>query len=189
MPSKSGITLPREGELKVDSKGKQYVSSDDGYAILFPPGAIPENETVTFKHGVVQPFGPFEFPDGVRPVSAILFLHQTTNQQLLKPIDIALPHFIHCEAQDEHNRLAMFKANCNGDGHDGKQIYHFKKMPDESLSLGTYYEDPKYPEGIPYAKYSTDHLCYWYIGEYGKEDTDRAIFSLIEAKPKVVHQD
>ena len=125
---------------------------------------------------------------GVWPVSVILSLHQTTDQQLLKPIDIALPHFIHCETQDDCNRLAVFKANCDGDGQDGKKIYHFKKMPDQNLSLGTYYEDRKYPEGIPYAKYSTDHLCYWCIGEYGKEDTDRAIFSLIEAKPKVMHQ-
>ena len=178
--------------MRANSKGKQYVSPVDGYVISIPPGAIPEGMTATFKHGIVPdgPFGSFKFPTGVRPVSAILSLHPTTEQPLLKPIDVALPHFIHCETQEDCQRLAVFKAKCTGDrgnGH-GKQIYQFEQMTEVNLSLGTYYGDSKYPEGIPYAKYSTDHHCYLCIGEYRKEDIDKAIFSMIEVKPKVVDQ-
>lgn len=173
--------------MTVDSKGKQFVSPDDGYAILVPPGAIAKGKTVTFKYGVVSdgPFGPFEFPDGVRPVSAILSLHPTTEDPLLKPIEIALPHFIHCESQD-NKRIAVYKADCHGEVRDGKVVYSFKQMTGVKLSLGTYRGDPSYPQGIPYAKCSTDHCCYLCYGEYGKDETDSAIFSLFDIKPKTL---
>ena len=178
----------REGEITVDSKGNQYVSPDDGYVIFVPPGAIAKDKTVTFKYGVVPdgPFGPFEFPDGVRPVSAIMSLHPTTEEPLLKPIEIAQPHFIHCETQKDQKRLAVYKADCRGEIKNGKMVYSFKQMIDVKLSLGTYYGDPNYPQGIPYAKYSTGHFCHLCIGEYGKDETDRAIFSLIDIKPKTL---
>ena len=187
------VSLVREGEITVDSKGIQHVSPDDGYTISLPSGAIAEGKTVTFKYGVVPdgPFGPFQFPNGVRPVSAILSLHPTTEEPLLKPIEIALPHFIHCETQEDQKRLAVYKADCHSDvreGADGRTLYSFKKMTGVKLSLGIYNGDPNYPEGIPYAKFSTGHCCYLCIGEYGKDDTDRAIFSLVEAKPKTLNQ-
>lgn len=187
-----GVSLVRQGEFKVDSRGKQYISPDDGYVISVPPGAIAEGKNITFKHGVVPdgPFGPFEFPPRVRPVSAILSLHPTTDQPaLLKPMDIALPHFIHCKTQEDCKRLSVFKAECGRDGgKDGQRIYSFKEVSSVNLLVGTYRGDPNYPEGIPYAKFSTDHHCYWCICEYGKEDTDEAIFSLVEVKPKVLAQ-
>ena len=194
--SKSGnevVSLVREGEMIVDSRGKQYISPDDGYAISIPPGAIAERKTVTFKYGVVPdgPFGPFKFPDGVRPVSAILSLHPTTEEPLLKPIEIAQPHFIHCETQEDQKRLAVYKADCHSDvteGRDGKMLYSFKKMTNVKLSVGTYNGDPNYPEGIPYAKYSTGHCCYLCIGQYSKDETDGVIFSLIEVKPRMLNQ-
>ena len=187
---KQMISLVREGEMTVDNKGKQYISPDDGYTISVPPGAIAEGKTIAFKYGVVPdgPFGPFEFPDGVRPVSAIISLHPTTEEPLLKPIEMALPHFIHCETKEDQKRLGVFKADCHRDVKGGKTIYCFKDMTEVKLSLGTYNGDPNYPEGIPYAKYSTTHGCFWCIGEYGKDETDRAIFSLIEVKPKILDQ-
>ena len=174
--------------MTVDSNGNQYISPDDGYVILVPPEAIAVGNTVTFKYGVVPdgPFGPFEFPDGVRPVSAILSLHPVTEDPLLKPIEIAQPHFIHCETQEDQKRLAVYKADCRGCIKNGKMVYSFKRMTDVKLLLGTYYRDPNYPQGIPYAKYSTSHCCYLCIGEYGKDETDRAIFSLFDIKPKTL---
>ena len=186
-PSKS-VSFVREGEMTVDSKGKQYVSPDDGYIISVPPGAIAEGKTVTFKYGVIpdEPFGPFEFPDGVRPASAILSLHPTTEEQLLKPIGIALPHFIHCETKEDEKRLVVYKADCHGEIKNGKKIYSFKQMTDVKLSHGTFRGDPNYPQGIPYAKCSIDHFCYLCFGEYSKDETDRAMFSLFDIKPKTI---
>lgn len=163
------------------------MSADDGYAILFPPGAIPEGKTVTYKHGVVPdgPFGPFKFPKDVRPVSAIISLHPTTNQPLLKPIDISIPHVMRCEAW---GGLAVLKADCHSDKENGRMIYKFREVANVDLALGTYHGDTNYRDGIPYAKFSTRHLCYWCIGTHEKEYTDRANFTLFEVKPKVVDQ-
>ena len=169
----------------MDSKGCQFVSPEDGYAISFPPGAIPEGKTVTYKHGVVPvgPFGPFKFPEGVRPVSAIISLHPTTDQPLLKPIDVALPHVMHSEAW---GRLAVYKADCHGSKENDETIYSFDKMTNVNLALGMYHGDSNYSGGIPYAKFSTLHFCYMCISVHGKERTDRAGFTLFEVKPKVV---
>ena len=182
------LSLVREKELIADSNGKQYVSPDDGYAISIPPGAIPEGKTITFKHGVVPdgPFGPFEFPDGVRPVSLILSLYLTTEheqQPLLKLIDIALPHFIHYDTPDDQKSLSLFKA-CHNDfkvGRNGKPVLCFKKITNETLKLSWHHDQP-------YVKYSTDHCCYWCLGKFGKEDTNSAIFNLIEVKSKFTSQ-
>lgn len=186
-PSKS-VSFVREGEMTVDSKGKQYVSPDDGYIISVPSGAIAEGKTVTFTYGVAPdgPFGPFEFPDGVRPVSAILSLHQTTEEQLLKPIEISLPHFIQYETKEDEKRLVVYKADCRGVIKNGKKVYSFKQVTNVKLSLGTFRGDPNYPQGIPYAKCSIDHFCYLCFGKYSKDDTDRAMFSLFDIKPKTI---
>ena len=166
----------------MDSKGKQYFSPDNGYAISIPPGAFPDNVVVTLKHGVVPngPFGPFKFPDEVRPISAILFLHPTTEQLLHKPVEIALPHVIHCERTLESKQIAVFKANCTDfkTEKDGKQIYCFEECPSENLTLIMH-------QGFPYAKFSLRHYCYLCLVErYRREDTENAVFCLLEAIPR-----
>lgn len=175
----------REGELHVNSQGKRYVSPADGYAFSIPPGTIPEGKTtMIFKHGIVPygPFGPFKFPEGVVPVSAILYVHPTSDERLLKPIEIALPHIIQFGKADDrkHLQLSVFKADCNNFRREknGKKIYNFEKAPCENLSLLTC-------RGFPYAKMSTQHCCYMCYGVYRKEDTDDALFCLVEAIPRI----
>ena len=181
----TGPSLVREGELQVDCKGKEYASPDDGYAFSIPPGSIPEGKTITFKHGIVSdgPFGPFEFPTDVRPVSSILSLHATIEQPLLKPIEIALPHIIHCENADDHKQLAVFKATCNDFriGRNGEHIFSFKKVSSANLTI-------MMCQGFPYAKFSTCHCCYMCYGVCSKEDTDNALFCFVEAIPRVIRQ-
>ena len=179
------ILLLRERELIVTSEGTQFVSQDDGYIISVPSGAIPKGTTVTFKHGVIPhgSFCRFEFPNGVHPVSSILSLHSTTEENFLKPINIALPHFINCKTPDDCMNLAVFKA-CHTISANGKPAYHFEKMPNENLSLFSV-RNKDSGAVIPYAAYSSDHCCYWCVGIYTRDDTDKAMFCLTEAKQKV----
>lgn len=164
--------------------GAQFISEEDGYMIFVPPGAVPTGSTVTLKHGIVPHghFHQFQFPDGVRPVSPILFLQSSMKQNFLAPFSIALPHCISCEMPDDCMKLAIFKA-CHEVGEDGRPVYRFQKQPNENLSLFSV-RNRENRAVIPYAAYSSDHCCCWCVGEYFRKDTDKAMFCLVEARPK-----
>ena len=178
------IQLLREGELTVTSDGAYFASPDDGYIISVPPGAVPKGATITLKYGVVPHggFSQFQFPEGMNPVSPIVSVQSTTKQKFFKPIDIAMPHFINCETPDDCNQLAVFKA-CHTTGENGMPTYRFEEMPKENLSLFSV-RNKVNGTIMPYAAYSADHCCYWCIGTYSKKVTDKAMFCLVEARPK-----
>ena len=83
-----------------------------------------------FDYDVMVPelFGPECFPEGVRPVSAILELHPHDNIELKKPIKITMPHFADIENEEDCKSLAIFKACSNNyEVVDGRKIWKFKK--------------------------------------------------------------
>ena len=171
-------------ELSVTDIGAQFFSVEDGYKISIPPGAVPTGLTVTLKHGIIpyEHFHQFRFPEGVRPVTPILSLQPSMKQNFLAPFTIALPHYIRCETPDDCTKLAIFKA-CHEIGGDGRSVYQFHQEPIENLLL---FSIRNRVNGVvvPYAAYSSDHCCCWCVGEYFREDTDKAMFCLVEAKPK-----
>lgn len=173
-----------EGELSVTDDGARFVSVEDGYMISVPPGAVPTGSIVTLKHGIVPHggFHQFQFPDGVRPVSPILSLQPSMKQNFLTSFSFALPHCIRCETPDDCMKLAVFKA-CHEVGEDGRPIYRFQPMPIENLLLFSV-RNRENGAVMPYAAYSSDHCCYWCVGEYFRENTDKAMFCLVEARPK-----
>ena len=183
----NNIPLMREMQTNVMSDGAPIISQDDGYIISVPPGAISKGLSITLKHGVVPhgAFDQFEFPEGVTPVSAVLSVQCPTKRTFLKPISIALPHFMNCETSDDCNKLAVFKA-CHASqiNVNGRKKYQFKEMPKERLTLFTV-RNKKAGLVLPYAAYSSNHCCYWCVGTYNKTDTDKAMFCLTEAKPKL----
>lgn len=153
-------------------------------ATSVPSGAVPNGSTITLRHGIVPhgAFQNFRFPQGVYPVSSIISLQSTTKLELLKPFDIALPHFINCETPEDCMKLAVFKAYHT---HDNKvtSSYQFEPTPNESLSLYSY-RIKESNQVVPYASYSSDHCCLWCIGTYTSYDADKAMFCLTEAKQK-----
>lgn len=184
MENSYNIHLLRELEMKVTAEGAVFISQDDGYIISIPPGAVSKGSQVTLIHGVV-PHGvyhAFEFPNEAYPVSAIVAVQSTSNQAFLKPITIALPHFIHCESSDDCRKLVVFKA-CLVTDENGVSTYQFKEMPKEQLSLFSV-RNKEIGVVLPYAAYSSDHCCYWCVGTYDRSDTDKALFCLTEAKLK-----
>ena len=184
MQTNHDVHLLREKEMKVTSEGAQFVSQDDGYIISAAPGAVSKGSSVTLRHGVVPhgAFDQFEFPKGVYPVSAILSVQPTSDWKFLKPISIALPHFMSCETEDDCTKLIVLKA-CHVTDENGVSKYRFKKMPKKNLTLFSV-RDKKNGMVWPYVSYSSDHCCYWCVGTYNKSDTDKAMFCLTEAKPK-----
>lgn len=176
----SEILLLRQKETHVTNKRVQIFSQDDKYSISVPPGAVSDGETVTIEHGIIpcETCHPFEFPSGIYPVSAILSINLTSDQNFLKPITIALPHFMLCETPDDCNNLTILKA-CRVVDTNGVPSYTFKEMPREYLSLFSLRN-----KRIGYASYSTTHCCYWCVGTYVRSDIEKALLCLTEAKVK-----
>ena len=55
------------------SEGLQYVDEANDFSLEIPEGAIPEGERLTIDVGVAL-FGPFKFPEGLRPVSPVFWV-------------------------------------------------------------------------------------------------------------------
>ena len=55
------------------TEGRKFTDSTNDFSLEIPEGAIPEGERLTIDVGVAL-FGPFQFPEGLRPVSPVLGL-------------------------------------------------------------------------------------------------------------------
>jgi len=121
------------------------------------------------------PFGPFDYPEGVKPVSPIVWFCSNPSITFEKPVAITIPHCLDCKSEEQSKCLAFFKANhddytvnCNG-----QRIFHFKKAEGiASFSLN-----------ISSGTLHAEHFCFYCVGVYSREDTAQANFCLITAKP------
>ncbi len=101
--------------LQCTSSGAELHSDEHDIHIKIPPGAIPNGETLSIQVGVV-PFGPFNFPEGMVPVSPIVWLciasvpHQS-NYKFLRPVEITLPHYLDLSGDFDLQKLCFLKAN------------------------------------------------------------------------------
>lgn len=86
--------------LRVTSAGAMFVNHAHDIAIFFPKGSIPDGICAQIEVGVSLT-GPFMFQKGTYPVSAILFICFQENIQLLLPVEIAMPHTINVQSQNE----------------------------------------------------------------------------------------
>lgn len=167
--------LARVGSFNVDSRGTEYHSSDDGFKLVISEGAVAKGEIVTIHHGVV-PYGltgPFQYPEGWKPVSAIVWFCSSSETEFQTPVQIEIPHYIDCEHEEDHNVLAFLKAK-----HDdytltknGQKLFQFQ--PVEESSLFESYS----------GQLSTTHFCYYCVGVNSREDTRKASFCLTTAIP------
>jgi len=68
--------LIRTQQLNISNKGFKYHSKDDDFTLTVPEGAVPTGDSISIQVGVVPygPVGPFKYPDGIRPVSPIVWL-------------------------------------------------------------------------------------------------------------------
>ena len=180
--------MVRTGELPVDSKGLTYNSPTDGFSITIPEGAV--DSSVSLKYGVAPygPFGPYEFEDGVQPVSAILSLCPTpADTEFLKPIQVTLTHFLSCDTSEDCDKIAFYKARHDDFSvEDGERVYQFKKVTDGKMVPFSYYVSDHMTKAKQGAvTLYTDHCCHYCISEHVSEDkTSKAKFCIYQAIPK-----
>ena len=96
------------------SEGRKFTDEDNDFSLEIPEGAIPEGERLTIDVGVAL-FGPFQFPEGLRPVSPVFWIcvRDNPNFQFSKRVTVTIPHFLHLENDEEIHSLGLvfLKAN------------------------------------------------------------------------------
>ena len=124
MTSKS--SLHSIDTLSFTKAGMRYRNEPMGVTIDVPEGAIKEG-FLDIKVGLAL-YGPFSYPDGLRPVSVVLLMCPQQEVTLLKPIRVILPHIIDC-AQDNIDcgncGLTPLKA-CHDNYDDLKKMNRFE---------------------------------------------------------------
>lgn len=98
-------------EIKCGSHGGVYNSQEHGIVLVIPEGAIAQENEITIEIGVTLN-GPFSFPQGMHPVSPILWLcvKEENFSGFNTPVSIRIPHCIKCTTHESCNRLTFLKA-------------------------------------------------------------------------------
>ena len=94
-------------------KGGKFTDEANDFSLDIPEGAIPEGERLTVDLGVAL-FGPFQFPEGLRPVSPVFWVCVRDNNKFnfSKPVTVTLPHFLDLEKDDIQSLgLTFLKAD------------------------------------------------------------------------------
>ena len=163
----------RTQQLSISRRGFKYHSKDDDFTLTVPDGAVPTGNSISIQVGVVPygPVGPFKYPDGIRPVSPIVWLCSIPKFEFQKPLELSLPHCIDCSNEDDCRSLTFLKAD-----HTANQIskvFHFEKTDGKA----------SFAPNTSHGTLSTTHFCLYCVGEVNREDTDKANYCLVVARP------
>ena len=154
----------------------EYNSVDDDFRVIIPGGAIVGDHKVQVAVMKYGPIGPFEYPDGYKPVSPIIWLC-SNQKEFHKDLEIILPHcsdFRNSDEEASQTQLVFLKA-----GHEyirntnGQKVFQFKQVDAQ----------PSFNPNDSYGSLHINHFCFYCVGKYLREDTDQANFCLIVAKP------
>ncbi len=103
--------------IQCTSSSKEFHSDEHDIYIKTPLGAIPDGETLSIQFGVVS-LGPFNFPEGMVPVSPIVWLcimsvpHQSYTTSFLDPWKSLFPTaLIDLSGDFDLQKLYFLKAN------------------------------------------------------------------------------
>ena len=104
--------------------GRRYYDEANEFCLEIPEGAIPEGETITIDIGVAL-HGPFQYPEGLRPVFAVFWLC-VRGKKFLKPVKVTIPHFLNLENHDDIESLGMTILK-GAHELNSEQLHKFKK--------------------------------------------------------------
>ena len=82
--------------VRVTNKGIRFMDTFNDFVLDIPDGAIPDEEvTLTIYMGVTL-FGPYQFPEGLRPISPVFWVcvREQKNFHFSKPVTVTIPHFL-----------------------------------------------------------------------------------------------
>ena len=157
------------------SEGRRFTDDVNDFSLEIPEGAIPEGERLTIDVGVAL-FGPFQFPEGLRPVSPVFWVcvRDNPNFQFSKPVTVTIPHFLHLENDGNIQSLGLtfLKADHNN---NSDRMYEFQTMDGEMKF------DPSQKFGI----LKTTHFCSLCIASRDRPDVlRRTSFCITSVLPK-----
>ena len=90
-----------------DEAGGIYRDTSHGITLQIPVGAIPTGLKLKISIGVLL-HGNFDFPLGLSPVSAVLWLCTSQpNFTFLRPVKVTIPHFMECKSSDDPGYIKM----------------------------------------------------------------------------------
>ena len=106
--------------------GRHYHDEANNFSLEIPEGAIPEGESITIDIGVAL-YGPFQYPQGLRPVSPVFWLCVRDNKRFhfSKPVTVTLSHFLNLKDHDDIQSLGL--SFLKGDHEMNlQQMYNFQ---------------------------------------------------------------
>ena len=169
-------------------KGGVYHLADD-ITVEFPEGFV-SVPSMGFYWNMYSPEQvlPLSFPQGIRPVSAILALHPEEDDiEFIKPIKITMPHCVFMKSAESCRYLAFSKASrkrSGGNRQNGKKL-KFDKVSESATLFMKYTKGEENSKLVqPFASFCTQHCCYICMTKDSKENTDDTFFYLTQAIPK-----
>ena len=155
----------------------KYLDKSNGFSLEIPKGAIPEGERITIDIGVAL-YGPFQYPEGFRPVSPVFWLCVRDRKCFcfLKPVTVTISHFLHLESHDDIESLGL--TFLKGDHEmNSQQMYQFQRAE------GDVCLEPLKEHGV----LQTTHFCLLCISSKISEKLiQKASFCLYSAIPPVI---
>ena len=117
--------------LSVASDGVRYENAAHDFTLEVPEGAVPETERLTLDVAVAL-FGPFQFPEGLRPVSPVFWVcvRDQRNFFFSRPVSVTLPHFLDLGSKEDVKSLGLtFLKSSHSKNSEG--MYEFSKTDGE----------------------------------------------------------
>ena len=92
----------------VTSAGVRYENAVNDFTLEVPEGAVPETERLTLDVAVAL-FGPFQFPEGLRPVSPVFWVCVRDQRSFFfsRPVSVTLPHFLDLGSEEDVKSLGL----------------------------------------------------------------------------------
>ena len=135
--------------LECTHEGHTYYDDHNDIGLEIPMGAIPLGTSISIDIGVAL-YGPFQYPEGFRPVSPVFWIciRDQKLSQFLKPFTVTIPHFLNLECPEDISSLGLtfLKAEHEMNSH---QMYQFHPAD------GSMYLEHKKKHGV----LQTTHFC------------------------------
>ena len=163
--------------IEFDFFGREYKNYEHDITLSIPEGAIPHGEKVHIEVAVAL-YGPFQFSDGKRPISPILWVCPQENVTLFKPISIVLPHTLINLTWEDVTKFGIQIAKADHREYatttEGKREYVFKPYSVE-MELKT-------TQGRGYVEIKADHFCFICLEMNKLESTSPEVARLMAMK-------
>ena len=138
----------------VDHDGGTFYNEDHDFAIVVPPGAVSQGESVEIK-ATASFFGPYQFPDECHPVSSFFWISSDYTFKI--PVYLIMSHYAVIKNVNDIKSLCVLQAPAciHNLGITDKEKYTMKEMLN-----GVYFD-----REIRYCVLTTQHFCSFSVND------------------------